>query len=888
MPISSVDTVVTNPGSNGAKLACEVYTDSGDSIVKTLPFTAILWGTQNGNYELVNDTTPLPVTLGSTVIQVGDNSTTLSVDDGAGSLTVDGTVNVNCQDGAGNDIASAIATPGSGDRGFVVRTVGPNDQGAPIAVASAWPVKLSDGTSTATITTISAIKALDVNIAGGVGGSSMTDDAAFTPGSSTFTAAGGTYRSSRDNVDDNDGGAFAMTAKRALLVSLETITGDPCTDDGINAVKTMILDASGNQITSFGGGTQYTEADVDASITGTALMWEDTSDTLRVASASKPLPVSIISGGGSGGTAQADSSTFTFSTTSETPVGGVYHGTRDAVSAGETGAFAMTPKRGMYVSLETPLADSVMNDTLDAVRTLIVDGAGTQITTFGTEYDEDSAHTTGDNGVMALVVRRDSNTTLVDTDGDYAPLQVDANGALKVNIIAGAGSGGTSMADDAAFTVAATNITPVGGIYRSTRDAVDDNDAGAVAMTAKRAVYVSLETPLADSAMDDTLDAVRAIILDGGGSQITNFGTQYDEDSVHTTGEKGTMALAVRRDAHTSLVGTDGDYAPLQVNANGQLKVHIIASDVATGGTAMVDDAVFTVATSSITPAGGYYNVTRDSLDSGDGGAIALTEKRAVYVSLETPNADSVMDETINAVKVSIVDGGGTQITSLANTEFQEDAAHNSGDKGTLALVVRRDADTSLVSADGDYAPLQVDDIGCLKVHIIDNDIASGGTSMTDDSAFTVGATAITPAGGYYASTRDAVTDGDGGAFAMNAKRGMYVSLETPNSDSAMDDTVDAVKTIEARPATATLTNVASSASSVTLLSSAATRRGATIFNDSTSVLYVKFGATASTTSFTVKMLAGDYYELPQPCYTGVIDGIWSSAQGSARTTELT
>lgn len=42
-----------------------------------------------------------------------------------------------------------------------------------------------------------------------------------------------------------------------------------------------------------GGGIQYTEADTDATITGTALMWEDTADTLRVASAAKPLPVDL-------------------------------------------------------------------------------------------------------------------------------------------------------------------------------------------------------------------------------------------------------------------------------------------------------------------------------------------------------------------------------------------------------------------------------------------------------------------------------------------------------------------------------------------------------------------------------------------------------------------
>lgn len=46
--------------------------------------------------------------------------------------------------------------------------------------------------------------------------------------------------------------------------------------------------------------TQYTEGDTDSTITGTAAMWEDTSDTLRTASAAKPFPVNIITGGGGG------------------------------------------------------------------------------------------------------------------------------------------------------------------------------------------------------------------------------------------------------------------------------------------------------------------------------------------------------------------------------------------------------------------------------------------------------------------------------------------------------------------------------------------------------------------------------------------------------------
>ncbi len=55
-----------------------------------------------------------------------------------------------------------------------------------------------------------------------------------------------------------------------------------------------------NIISGASSGTQYNEADVDATITGTAILWEDTSDTLRAASAAKPFPVNVITGATSG------------------------------------------------------------------------------------------------------------------------------------------------------------------------------------------------------------------------------------------------------------------------------------------------------------------------------------------------------------------------------------------------------------------------------------------------------------------------------------------------------------------------------------------------------------------------------------------------------------
>jgi hypothetical protein len=59
-----------------------------------------------------------------------------------------------------------------------------------------------------------------------------------------------------------------------------------------------LTDGSAFYSASSGGSSevQYTEGDTDSAITGTALLWEDTSDTLRAVSAAKPLPISDAGG----------------------------------------------------------------------------------------------------------------------------------------------------------------------------------------------------------------------------------------------------------------------------------------------------------------------------------------------------------------------------------------------------------------------------------------------------------------------------------------------------------------------------------------------------------------------------------------------------------------
>ena len=98
-----------------------------------------------------------------------------------------------------------------------------------------------------------------------------------------------------------------------------------------------------------------------------------------------------------------------------------------------------------------------------------------------------------------------------------------------------------------------------------------------------------------------------------------------------------------------------------------------------------------------------------------------------------------------------------------------------------------------------------------------------------------------------------------------------------------------AVQNTPAVATTATLANVAASASSVTLQASSSARLGLIVWNDSTDILYVKFGSAASTTSFTYRLQAGESAELMNGGvrYTGIVTGIWSGTNGAARMTEL-
>jgi len=83
------------------------------------------------------------------------------------------------------------------------------------------------------------------------------------------------------------------------------------------------------------------------------------------------------------------------------------------------------------------------------------------------------------------------------------------------------------------------------------------------------------------------------------------------------------------------------------------------------------------------------------------------------------------------------------------------------------------------------------------------------------------------------------------------------------------------------------VTSVASSATSVSLIAANTARRGVSIQNTSTSILYILVGGgtATATTAHSVQIPSNGYWEAPYG-FTGAVSGIWASANGSANITE--
>ena len=157
---------------------------------------------------------------------------------------------------------------------------------------------------------------------------------------------------------------------------------------------------------------------------------------------------------------------------------------------------------------------------------------------------------------------------------------------------------------------------------------------------------------------------------------------KYTEDSASVEGAKGLLQMVQRQDTLASSTSADGDWGYMKQTAAGEL--YVKASDT---------DALLTTIDADT------------SAIAGDTAAMVV-DLAAIEVLLTAIDADT---STIAADTTSID-------TNIAAFTKVEDTAAGDGYSGIPIFATRQDTLSSLVSADGDFAGLKVNDVGRLYV----------------------------------------------------------------------------------------------------------------------------------------------------------------------------
>jgi len=301
---------------------------------------------------------------------------------------------------------------------------------------------------------------------------------------------------------------------------------------------------------------------------------------------------------------------------------------------------------------------------------------------------EDAAHVSGDPGVQALAVRKDSGAAIAGTDGDYSPLQVDASGNLRVNVAAG-GAGDGAILDGVSGSIKATVFDYTGS------------------------------NPLAVRLTDTNGDYV------GAGA-----GTQYTEDAAAAANPVGTALILVRDDARIGgVTNADGDNIAARGNNKGELFVK--DTDAETTLNAILTSLGY-IQPDTVTIATGTGNSATsldiiDDWDESDRAKVNLIQNEAGITGgpgTAESNTPRVTLASNDPAVMSLSDISSaaqdtlTEMQVLSAAAKREDDPHTNSDRGIPALAVRRDAATSGTSADGDYATLNVDGNGRLYVRL--------------------------------------------------------------------------------------------------------------------------------------------------------------------------
>jgi len=320
----------------------------------------------------------------------------------------------------------------------------------------------------------------------------------------------------------------------------------------------------------------------------------------------------------------------------------------------------------------------------------------------------------------------------------------------------------------------------------------------------------------------------------------------------------------------------------------------IITGGTLTSSVTVVSDDDPTVASPTGLFVAGIHRVTLPSYTDGDGGMFHLDNRGRLLVSTgESGLTADVETDQDPAPATPIGNFIVMKFESILPTYAAGDAVTlHSDNRGRLLVSMGEGVLSADVETDQDPAPATP--IGSFVVMkyeaTLPTYVAGDAAAMHSGSRGRLFVTTVDPVSGNTADigTEDSAGPANPvGTFPLGLFRATLPAYTDGDSANLHTDINGRLLNRPAPAATGTATSVAGSASNVTLLAANTARIGGTIFNDSSADLFVKLGATASATSFTIKMATDGYFVVPAN-YTGIIDGIWGSATGDARITEIT
>ena len=422
----------------------------------------------------------------------------------------------------------------------------------------------------------------------------------------------------------------------------------------VRAGALAIVDGSGNQITSFGGGTQYTEGDTDASITGTALMLEGAANTL-VAAPGTVADGLLVNLGANNDVTAAQSGTWNITNVSGTV----------SLPTGASTAANQTTIAGYLDGVEGLLT------TIDVDTGNLVTVFGTASLVLGTQADN-LANTS--DGLQ-------TSSFLYGFDGTTWDRLTATAGSLNVNITGGSTSGPTDTDDGSIAGGQTVGIVQAqmnywtGSAWARVTGPTDATHGLPVLTTGPLVMGHGSST--APTAVDPD-DAVNAwFTLNGAqvatlvnGSGTNAFGTAGTGSAAVLTVQGNASGTAVPVSGTVTVTATDLD---VRIGGSDTVQVQSNSANLATQTTAaaiqtavelidnasFADEAAFTYASSGVRAIGLVAESTTDTLSDGQVGAPLMTLDRIPYSTVvPTANVNQAASEC------AIVSAASTNSTS--------------------------------------------------------------------------------------------------------------------------------------------------------------------------------------------------------------------------------